>query len=298
MNFSHLLSVLVSLYQEGAITRADTGGIELKNDIETAIELARMTAFREGFGEVLAEGLVATAQKLGRVAEERIVHIKGHAIVRDPRLSSLGTMEFEELTMPRGAHVSAAGSPSYDPGRSLEDFVRHGERMGVPDEALERVSGSGFNPGRYSKYSEDWYSLFNCLSLCNRAQVNRFYHVKTITDLYAAVTGINLTPAKIMKISERAWTIGKLLNIREGFSRKDDKIPEAWFKPLVREGKEYHITDYYETATLTKEDVERFLDDYYDERGYDKKTGIPSRKKLKELGLESMATGLGKQSQR
>jgi len=203
-------------------------------------------------------------------------------------------MEFEEITMPRGAHVSAAGSPSYDPGRSQTDFVRHAERMGVSENALQRVEESGFNPGRYSKYSEDWYALFNCLSLCNRAQVNRFYHVKTIADLYAAVTGINLTPAEIMKISERAWTVGKLLNIREGFSRKDDKIPEAWFKPLVQEGKEYHITDYHETATLTREDVERFLDDYYDERGYDKETGLPGREKLRELGLESMMEGPGK----
>jgi aldehyde:ferredoxin oxidoreductase len=198
-------------------------------------------------------------------------------------------MEFEQITMPRGAHVSAAGSPSYDPGRPLDDFKRHGERMGIPGDALERVAGSAFNPGRYSRYSEDWYSLFNCLSLCNRAQVNRFYHVKTIAELYAAVTGINLTPAEIMKISERAWTIGKLLNVREGFGRQDDRVPDAWYSPLVRGGTEYHMTDYYETATLTREDVERFLDDYYDERGYDKRTGLPKREKLEELGLENMA---------
>ena len=293
MNFSHLLQVVVDLYREGAITKGDTGGIVLKNDIETALKLAWMTAYREGFGEVLGDGLVATAQRIGGVAEERIVHIKGHAIVRDPRLGSLGTMEFEEITMPRGAHVSAAGSPSYDPGRSLEDFVRHGERMGMPEEASERVVGSTcFNPGRYSRYSEDWYSLFNCLSLCNRAQVNRFYHVRTISELYAAVTGINLTSAQIMKISERAWTIGKLLNVREGFDRKDDMAPEAWFQPLVRDDKEYRITDYYDTGTLTREDVERYLDDYYDERGYDKHSGLPTREKLAELGLESMVVGL------
>jgi len=95
-----------------------------------------------------------------------------------------------------------------------------------------------------------------------------------------------------MKISERAWTIGKLLNVREGFNRKDDIAPEAWFQPLVREGKEYHITDYYETSTLTREDVERYLDDYYDERGYDKKSGLPTHNKLAELGLESMVAGL------
>ena len=160
--------------------------------------------------------------------------------------------------------------------------------MGAPEEAQERVAGSAFNPGRYSRYSEDWYSLFNCLSLCNRAQVNRFYHVKTIAALYAAVTGIELTPAQLMKASERAWTIGKLLNTREGFDRKDDKVPEAWFRPLVREGEEHRITDYYGTLNLTREDVERFLDDYYDERGYDKQSGLPSKEKLKELGLESL----------
>ena len=277
MNFSYLLSVVVDLYQEGVINKEDTGGIALKNDIETALKLAQMTAYRQGFGEVLAEGLVRTAQTIGRGAEERIVHIKGHAIARDPRLSNLGTMEFEEITTPRGAHVAAAGSPSYDPGRPLADFVRHGERMGVPEEALRRVAGSTFNPGRYSRYSEDWYALFNCLSLCNRAQVNRFYHVKTIAALYSAVTGINLTPAQLMEVSERAWTIGKLLNVREGFDRKDDKAPEAWFKPLVQEGEEYRITDYYETSTLTREDIEGFLDDYYDERGWDQKQSIPTK---------------------
>jgi aldehyde:ferredoxin oxidoreductase len=112
--------------------------------------------------------------------------------------------------------------------------------------------------------------------------------VKTIADLYSAVTGIDLAPAQLMKASERAWTIGKLLNVREGFDRKDDKAPEAWFKPLVQEGKEYRITDYERTSILTREDVERFLDDYYDERGYDRQSGLPTRRKLEELGLGSM----------
>ena len=290
MNFSSILSMVTELYREGVITKQDTGGIELKTDIETALKLAKMTAYREGFGQVLAEGPAEAAHRIGRGAEEYIVHIKSHNVIRDPRLNGLGTMEFEQITTPRGAHIAAGGSPSWDPGRPVEDFLRHGERMGIPESGLKRAVGpTTFNPGRYSRYSEDWYSLFNCLSLCNRAQVNRFYHVKTIAALYSALTGIDSTPVQLMKASERAWTIGKLLNTREGFDRKADKIPEAWFKPLVREGKEYRITDYYATHTLTREDVERFLDDYYDERGYDRQSGLPSREKLKELGLESMA---------
>jgi aldehyde:ferredoxin oxidoreductase len=288
INFSSLLSTVFYLYQKGILNKEATGGFELKDNFETTLRLAQMTAYREGFGEVLSEGLVGAAQRLGTPVEEHIEHIKGHAIVFDPRLNGLGTMEFEQITTPRGAHIAAGGSPSSEPGRPPADFARHGERMGIPEEALKRVAGeTSFNPGRYSRYSEDWYSLFNCLSLCNRAQVNRFYHVKTIAALYSALTGINITPVQLMKASERAWTIGKLLNVREGFDRKDDKAPEAWFKALEHEGKEYRLTDYYGTSTLSREDMERFLDDYYDERGYDRESGHPTQAKLKELGLEN-----------
>ena len=165
--------------------------------------------------------------------------------------------------------------------------------MGISEEALKRaVSPDSFNPGRFSKYSEDWYALFNSLGLCNRAHVNRFYHVKTITEFYTAVTGIEITPAQLMQNAERAWTIEKMLNVREGFGRKDDKAPESWFEPLLKDGKECVITDYYKTKVLTRADVEGFFDDYYDERGYDKVTGVPTPKKLKELGLENMADAL------
>jgi aldehyde:ferredoxin oxidoreductase len=292
-NFSGIFHSIVDLYRQGIITREDTGGIELKNDIETALELIRMTAYRQGFGEVLAEGPAAVERLIGERAIGSIAHIKGNAIVYDPRLGGLGTMEFEEITTPRGAHVAAAGSPSYNPGRSLADFIRHGQRMGVPEEALKRLEESGvFNPGRYSKYSEDWYALFNCLSLCNRAQVNRFYHIDTISALYEAVTGIKSSPKELMQIAERAWTIGKLLSVREGFDRRHDHAPEAWFHPLMRSGEEHRITDYDRTVELTRKDIERFLDDYYEERGYDRESGLPTRETLRKLGLENMAEGL------
>ncbi|MFH1381591.1 MAG: aldehyde ferredoxin oxidoreductase C-terminal domain-containing protein [Chloroflexota bacterium] len=286
VDFSSLLSTVVGLYREGVITKEDTGGLEPKDDIETALKLAEMTAYRQGFGQVLAEGLAVAAHTFGRKAEKYIAQVKGHGVLYDPRRRRLGTMEFDQITNPRGAHVAAGGSPSAEPGRPPHDFVRHGERMGIPEAALKRVVGpESINPGRYSRYSEDWYSLFNCLSLCNRAQVNRFYHVKTIADIYSALTGITLTPAQLMKASERAWTIGKLLNVREGFDRSDDAVPEVWFTPLIDEGKEYRLTNYEGTTILTREDMERLLDDYYDERGYDKQNGLPTPAKLEELGL-------------
>ena len=289
--FQNVVKLIINLYQNGVISKEDTGGIELNDDYDTIMNLMQLTAYRKGLGDILAEGALGAARRIGRGAEAYAVHIKGRSIVRDPRLGSLGTMEFEQITTPRGAHVAAAGSPSYDPGRTLEDFERHSERMGAPDEAVKRIVGAtSFNPGRLSRYSEDWYSLFNCLSLCNRAWINRFYHVKTIAEFYSAITGIEATPAKLMRCAERAWNMFKLLNVRAGFSRKDDEAPAVWFKPLKARGKDYAMTDYYKTKTLTEQDVESLLDDYYDERGWDIKTGTPTPQKLKEIGMYDEAS--------
>jgi aldehyde:ferredoxin oxidoreductase len=86
-----------------------------------------------------------------------------------------------------------------------------------------------------------------------------------------------------------------MINVREGFSRKDDEPPDAWFKPMkTYDGKEVFMTDYYKTKRLTREDVDQWLSDYYDERGWDIKKGIPTKEKLTELGLEELIPDLEK----
>jgi aldehyde:ferredoxin oxidoreductase len=284
--FAPMFNWLVTLYGKGIITREDTGGLEIANTLEVALEVARLTAYRQGFGDLLAEGPVAAAAKIGRGAIDHLEHVKGHGIVRSPRGASMGTMEFEEIVNPRGSHVASGGSPAYGPGRPMEDFIRHAQRMGASPQAMERaLTPTSFNPGRYTTFSEDWFSLFNCMALCNRAQVNRFYSAARIADLYTAITGLETTPQQLMKVAERSWNLGKLLNTRAGFGREDDRPPAAWFEPLKKGDQEQYMTDYFQTARLTPQDVDRLLDDYYDERGWDKETGNPTQDKLRELEL-------------
>ena len=287
LDFSYLISLMSDLYKQEIITEEDTGGIEVKEDFDTTMKMLQMTAYRQGFGDILADGIVGVTQRIGKGADKYACHIKGRSLLYDPRTVGLGTMEFEPMTTPRGSHVGAAGSPSYTPGRSPDDFARHCERMGATPDAVKRVvSPTSFNPGRLSRWSEDWCALFGCLSLCNRAHVNRFYHVRTIAELYSAVTGIELSPNDLMKVAERAWNVAKVINVRAGFGRKDDRPPWTWFIPHKGEdGKEYPLMDYYKTTVLTEADIDRFLDDYYDERGWDKESGAPTPEKLRELGL-------------
>ncbi|MEK7848787.1 MAG: aldehyde ferredoxin oxidoreductase N-terminal domain-containing protein, partial [Chloroflexota bacterium] len=160
MNFTHTFLFLCRLYQEGSITREDTGGVELKPDLDTALTVAHMTAHQEGLGKVMAGGAYSVIAHVGEKLGRRLEHVKGNSSVFDPRLSGLGTMEFSQMINPRGSHMAAGGSPSYAPGRPLEDFIRHAARMGATPEATARAVGPGnFNAGRYTRFSDDWYSL-------------------------------------------------------------------------------------------------------------------------------------------
>lgn len=299
MTFEAIASFLIYLYQQGMITSKDSDGLVLKDDLDTVVELAKRIVHRQGFGNILAEGFPAIVNWLGK-GKEYANQVKNQGLVRvfDPRLRGLGTMEMTQVINPRGAHVAAGGSPAYLPNRPLSDFARHAQRMGFPQEAIERAVGeTTVNIGRYSKCSEDWYSVFNCLGLCNRAMVNRFYHIDTLAELYSAVTGIKTTPQELMKAADRAYTLYKVLNVRAGFRRQDDTPPEVWFRPLNVGGQEYQMTDYFKTTSITRDDFNKLLDDYYHERGWDRKTGIPSPQKLRELGLEDIAHDLEKQTQ-
>jgi len=292
--FQGLIDFVVTLYEEGIITKKDTGGMELNREFDTLLKLVKMTAFREGFGDILADGVLGAARRIGKGAEKYVQNvIKGQFAIFDPRLWGLGPMQFEQMVYPgRSLGVAAGmGAVTYSPGWPIKEIQRQAGRCGVPEEAIERIfTEDSFNVGRLARHGEDFFSLFNMLGQCHRLYISRFYSMKILAELYSAITGIELTPADIKLAGERTWNLWKLINYRAGFNRKDDEPPEIWFQPLKGVDKEYHLKDYFGTTSLTKEDVDRLLDDYYDERGWDKQTSLPTTKKLKELGLDSLAS--------
>ncbi len=96
-----------------------------------------------------------------------------------------------------------------------------------------------------------------------------------------------------MLAGERVWNLQKVLNMREGFERKDDRFPERWVNEGVKFGdREFCLQDYTRTRRLTLVDTEKMLDDYYDERGWDIKSGNPTRDKLISLKLADVAKDL------
>jgi len=124
----------------------------------------------------------------------------------------------------------------------------------------------------------------------DKVNINR--DMPWLSEAYSGATAFDITPRELLRAGERVFNLEKLLNIREGFSREDDRIPPVYLQnieaPLpAREGERY-LTDWF-GRRLTREDLEGMLDNYYEERGWDIQRGMPTKSKLTELGLEQFA---------
>ncbi|MHA1274761.1 MAG: aldehyde ferredoxin oxidoreductase N-terminal domain-containing protein [Promethearchaeota archaeon] len=288
LTMTTLMDACVNLVDKGLIPEKEFG-FKPKKDFDSLKKVIELIIKKEGIGAILAEGWNKLAEAY--IVRKELPIIKGLDVVFEPRFMRLGTMEFEQVVNPKGAHVASGGSPTYaSSGGSEERFKTHFDRMGIPKSAFDRlfrppIDKMRINVGRLTRYSEDWYSILTNLGLCARAQMNRFYSLKLVTSFYNSITGFKITPDEMRIAGERSWTLLKLLNAREGFSRKEDRFPDPWFKPLKYGENQLELKDFFGEIIITRELANKLLDDYYDERGWALETGLPSNQKLQELEL-------------
>jgi len=269
MTLSWQAAFLLELQEQGVISEEDAEGIPLERGAAILRELAARVTERKGeIGEHFARGWRGAFELFGEDTRRMTLLIRDQDCLYDPRVSGLGTMEFEQIVSPRGPTSASAGSATYVPGLPEERLRRLTERMGVGEEALGRIFSPpwGMNVGRLTRYSEDWFSLFSSLGICNRYQINRFYHAELIRELYAAVTGVDLEVGEMMDKAAAGWELYRELSSREGLGLEEDRPPEAWFGEQPLWGRGGRLKDYFGNE-LSREDVLTLIGDYYDERG-------------------------------
>lgn len=171
------------------------------------------------------------------------------------------------------------------------DFVKMSiPGIGVPEHAMKRIFTpveyyGPFNVARLTKHIEDYNSISNCLGVCGFYLSTQLITAEVLSGLYAAISGIQADIGELKSVGERAYNLYKLLNVREGFTRSDDSFPKVWMTPRVTPDDVQILTDYYRMHIITEDDINKLLDDYYDERGWDKASGIPTKEKMEQLGL-------------
>jgi aldehyde:ferredoxin oxidoreductase len=161
--------------------------------------------------------------------------------------------------------------------------------MGVPEDEIEEILPKGdkgeiegLRVGALLRNSHRWFAILGSLGVCARAQINRFYSASFCAQAYEAVTGIETPLSALRERADRAWTLLRLANLREGFVReREEALPHKWFG-------DRGFQDYVSETPLTLEEADRMIDDYYRAWGWDPEGGVPTREILERLGLQGL----------
>lgn len=256
-----VVATAMEWYEVGILNKERADGLELKfGNGEAMIELVRRIGFREGeFATLLGEGSLKAAQELGGNALYYVMHVKGLEMASDEVRTSKGEA-WSHMLSPRGAdHLR--------PWASIVDaFGYLSEELGItmrPDPLKDENKA-------WVKPLEEYSMLTNLLGVCLFTVITLAIKAKTWIELFNHATGYNYSMEEMFKVSERVINLERLFNVREGFTRKDDYLPERFSK---------------EAGDGAVVDQDKLLDIIYEIKGWSK-DGIPTKEKLKELGLE------------
>lgn len=267
------IAFAIECYENSIITKGDTGGIELTWGNHSAIvAMLDKLLKREGFGDVLADGVRVAAQKIGRGAEKYAIHVHGQEpAFHDPRFGpSFAT-----------AYVTAA-----EPGRHTQCGLAAPEEgapitgLELPPYVLVRTVYTG--KGAVDAQLTNLTHINNCDGLC--AFGYWIMPREATSTLLSCVTGWDVTKEELVTTGERVSAIRQAFTLREGLKPpKDFKLqgrPKG--EPPLKKGPVANVTV----------DVKALSDDYYKALGWDPETGTPSKKRLLELGLDDVAADL------
>ncbi len=276
------IAFAMECYENGLITKEQTGGIDLKFGNADAM-LAALDAIvkNEGpLGKVLSQGSERAAKIWGNGADEFLITSKGEeAPAHMPQAKrSLGLIY---AVNPFGAdHQSSEHDPYYEEGvgaLNLDRLKLIG--LGEPQPAYSLTP----EKVRFAYNSQLFFSLCDSVELCQFVwgPAWTLYGPAETVEMINAVTGWGVTVDELQEVGARRLNMMRTFNAREGFSRKDDKLPKKFFKALKGTGPTAGFA-------LTQEELESALDEYYRLAGWTD-DGIPTPATLKKLDIDWVA---------
>ena len=262
----------MELYERGVLTREEAGGLELRfGSAEAMVKLVEMIARREGLGDVLAEGVKRAAELIGRGAEKYAMHVKGKEIpMHEPR-GKVGVGLAYALSPIGADHLQAPHDPVFEKPR--EDL----RQLGV-ETPLDRLY-LGPEKVKVVYYGMLWWGLLDMLGVCKFTFTPHSAGVYTpnhLVEIVNAATGWSTSLWELLKASERAFNLARCFNVREGFTSRDDTLPDRFFEPLEFGARAGQRVD--------RAKFEEAIKAFYEIAGWDPE-GRPKPSKLYELDL-------------
>jgi len=272
---SGAISWAYECYEKGIINREDTDGLNLTwgND-KALMVLIKKIAYREGFGDLLANGCKGASEKIGKGSKKYAMHVKGQDLMEPIRTMkgwALGVM-----VSPRAGTHTRGAIDTEVMRLSEEEGTKY---YGVP-QAGDQLSYEG--KARIVVHMERLHALCDSLGLCQLMSESKGIDLPGFMEyarLCSVFLGQIITPEELMKTGERIMTLEKYFNqIHTEFTRADDYPPERIMTDPVKTGP-------LKGEVLHKDKWDKLLDEYYELHKWDKKTGDVPEGRLKELGI-------------
>jgi len=261
---SSTISFIYYLFNEGKINSEDINGIKPEwGEIKPALELLKKITFREGIGDIMAEGSDYVGKKFN-IPQDEIATVYGMEIPYHDLRRMYGMAVGYALATPRGpchtscdAYIVLLGYPFSEYGIELN--VDWYQDDGPMAEFCARI--------------QDYRALYASLIICTFANPPP----EMILNMVTNATGLNLNMEDFKKLGERIYMIKRLFNLKMGLKPTDDRLPKIVLNPVNEGG----------SAGKTP-NFQRIKKAYYEYRQFDKESGYPSQDKLKELGLDAL----------
>ena len=308
-----LIAWLMELYENGIITAKDTDGIPMVwGSKEAILGMFQKIINREGIGDILAEGILPAAKKIGRGSEYYANQIKGLPLydvnTREDIVPDKGTA-LSLVVSSRGDNMKAHAAILGEGGMADKVWLMYEELTGDSAKAQENIAiarskikeaagseraaiaDSYEGKPEITIWSEDFIIINDCLSTCKMTGTflgfpfDENYEAR----LFSAGTGVETTVDDLFKFARRIKNLERAYNVREGMTRETDKLPGRFMDNPVK-------LDDNTTSVLETAKFEEMKDRYYTLRGWDVATGVPTRETLEQYGLGYVADELEKLS--
>lgn len=269
-----VISFAIEAYSLSILSREEVGFPLAYGDPEVPIRLIPMIARREGIGDLLAEGVMRAARRLGRGAEAIALHVRGQEVpMHEPRGKKSLALAYS--TSPTGAdHMEAPHDPIYEgfyPGKHPLAALGLIEPVPMLDFGPRKV--------RAFTYLQKLWTLYNIVGMCCFVGVPiGKLELEQLVRYFNGMTGWDVSLWELLKASDRANALYRLYNHREGLGAAADTLPDRFFQPLEAGA--------LKGEKLDRDQFHQTLRTYYRMMGWDVGRGIPTPELCSELEIE------------
>ena len=265
------IAFVMECVESGFLTADQTGGFAPTwGDAAGMLQAVEMIAYRRGFGDKMADGSKRLAAWIGNESKDRLVEVKGMELpMHEPRLKhALGVgYAIGPLGADHMANMHDTGYTRPGGGLDLVAEIQNFEPMPTDDLGHEKME--------LFFHVVNWQHAQDCMVTCHFYN----YRFSDLAQALSAVSGHEYTSQDVLDVGERAQTLSRLFNLREGLTAADDRLPRRVMKafesgPLAG-------------VEITQEALIGARNYWYGLMGWTQE-GAPTEERLHDLGLAEM----------